>query len=243
MSTYRTYTADDKMIELICENYHLLLVMSRFGLSMGFGDKTVKEVCEAHTVDSKTFLAIVNFLQEGHNQIIDSPEQLSVQSLMDYLKQSHLYFLNFNLPTIRRKLMEAIDCSREDGIAYLILKFYDEYVHEVRRHMEYEDKYVFTYVNELLAGHKRENYKIEVFSRKHTQIEEKLSELKNIIIKYYNADASNLLNAALFDIFTCEEELLSHNMVEDYLFVPAVLHLENQIIVNQEEDGKKGGSE
>jgi len=242
MSNYRTYTADDKMIELICENYHLLLVMSRFGLSMGFGDKTVKEVCETHEVDTNTFLAIVNFLQEGHSQIIDSPEKLSVLSLMDYLKQSHLYFLNFNLPTIRRKLMEAIDCSREDGIAYLILKFYDEYVHEVRRHMEYEDKYVFTYVNELLAGQKRENYKIEVFSRKHSQIEEKLSELKNIIIKYYNADASNLLNAALFDIFTCEEELLSHNMVEDYLFVPAVLHLENQILINQEEGNKKGGA-
>ena len=34
-------------------------------------------------------------------------------SLMNYLKQAHHYFLDFCLPTIRRKLIEAIDCSTE----------------------------------------------------------------------------------------------------------------------------------
>lgn len=51
---------------------------------------------------------------------------------MEYLKNSHSYFLDFCLPAIRRKLIEAIDCS-QDGVAILILKFYDEYVNEVRR--------------------------------------------------------------------------------------------------------------
>ena len=31
------YSGTDKMSDLICENYNLLLVMSRFGLSLGFG--------------------------------------------------------------------------------------------------------------------------------------------------------------------------------------------------------------
>ena len=53
------------MIDLISDNYSLLQVMSRFGLSLGFGDKTVKEVCEMNGVDCPTFLAVVNFMADG----------------------------------------------------------------------------------------------------------------------------------------------------------------------------------
>ena len=35
------YKPTDKMGDLICENYALLQVMSRFGISLGFGDKSV----------------------------------------------------------------------------------------------------------------------------------------------------------------------------------------------------------
>ena len=52
------------MIDLIGDNYSLLQVMSRFGLSLGFGDKTVKEVCEMNNVDCQTFLVVVNFMAE-----------------------------------------------------------------------------------------------------------------------------------------------------------------------------------
>lgn len=48
-------------------------------------------------------------------------------------------------------------------------------------------------------------------------------------IKYYPANGDNrLLNATLFDIFSCEEDLASHNRVEDYLFVPAIMELEKR---------------
>ena len=44
------YSGTDKMSDLICENYNLLLEMSRFGLSLGFGDQTVQQVCERQGV-------------------------------------------------------------------------------------------------------------------------------------------------------------------------------------------------
>ena len=37
------------------------------------------------------------------------------------------------------------------------------------------------------------------------------------------------MNAVLFDIYNCEKDLASHNAVEDYLFVPAVLQLEKEV--------------
>ena len=104
----------------------------------------------------------------------------------------------------------------------------------VRRHMEYENEAVFTYVEKLLEGKLAENYDIATFASKHNQIESKLTELKNIIIKYCPAKANeNLLNAALFDIYACEAGLESHCKVEDYIFVPAILKLERRIRENE----------
>ena len=192
MNEQHKYRSTDKMSDLICDNYSLLMVMSRFGLSLGFGDKSVKDVCEAQHVDYRTFLAVANFISE--------------------------------------KLIEAIDCSRDNDVAYLILKFFDEYAKEVRRHMEYENKAVFTYVEQLLQGRPSDVYNIATFASKHNQIDTKLKELKNIIIKYYpEQENNNLLNAVLFDIFNCEQDLASHCQVEDYMFVPAVAQIEKRL--------------
>ena len=112
MNKNTKYLATDKMSDLICENYNLLLVMSRFGLSLGFGDMTVEQVCEQQGVHTGTFLAVVNFLEDEFVLSDHFNHQLSLEALMDYLRQSHSYFLDFNLPVIRRKLIDAIDCSQ-----------------------------------------------------------------------------------------------------------------------------------
>ena len=131
--------------------------------------------------------------------------------------------------TIRKKLIEAIGDSKEKDVTYLVLRFFDAYVDEVRKHMEHENDNVFTYVEKLLRGEHPAGYSISVFASHHDHIDTKLTELKNIIIKYFPAGGNNrLLNATLFDIFSCEEDLASHNRVEDFLFVPAIMELEKE---------------
>ena len=181
MNEQHKYRATDKMSDLICDNYSLLMVMSRFGLSLGFGDKSVKDVCESQHVDYRTFLAVANFISEEQYSYSADNDSFSIPALMDYLKRAHAYFLDFNLPAMRRKLIEAIDCSRDNDVVYLILKFFDEYAKEVRRHMEYENKAVFTYVEQLLQGRPSDVYNIATFASKHNQIDTKLKELKNEI--------------------------------------------------------------
>ena len=221
------------MSDIICDNYSLLQVMSRFGLPLGFGDYSVEEVCKSSQVDCNTFLAVANFINKGHSRSSLPQTDISVETLMIYLKNAHHYFLDFQLPTIRRKLLEAIDCSTDNEITFLILKFFDVYVQEVRNHMNYEDQYVFTYVDNLLKGQKDENYNIKMFVSHHDHIDEKLTELKNSIIKYYpDNKKAYMMNAVLFDIFNCEKDLVSHNAVEDHLFVPAVLQLEEEVKKN-----------
>ena len=54
----RIFTARDKMESLITANYRLLNMLSRFGISLGVGDKSIEEVCRINGVDCKTFLAV-----------------------------------------------------------------------------------------------------------------------------------------------------------------------------------------
>ena len=220
------YAGDDRMCDLVCDRYAVLQVMSRFGIALGFGDKTIAEVCAENKVDTATFLAVVNMLMNFGNGA-ELAGEVSVRSLTDYLHNSHSYFLDFRLPAIRRKLIEAIDCSHND-VAFAILRFFDEYVAEVHKHMDYEEQKVFPYVEGLLRGEHPEGYSIDIFRRHHDQVEAKLAELKRIIIRYYPSGSTNELNGVLFDIFTCERDLASHNDIEDRLFIPAIKRLEER---------------
>lgn len=219
------YKPTDKMRELVKDNSSLILVMGRFGISLGFGDKSVREVCRIHNVDERTFTEVANFCSGREYRF----EVISLQALIEYLKQAHEYYLEFNLPNIRRKLIEALDCSGANDIAMLIVRFYDEYVSEVRRHMEHENKVVFVYVEQLLSGFLNKSYTISTFEGKHVPIGDKLKELKDIIIQYYPEKNNYLLNEVLLNIILCEGDLTQHCKIEDKLFVPAIKALESQL--------------
>lgn len=219
------YTPADSMSDLICNNYPMLLVLSRFGISLGFGEKTIREVCQQNNVDEQTFLAVVNLLISGDREAPRNFGYRSIQCLLDYLHNSHSYFLDFRLPSIREKLISVL-ATNTDNAAKAIIRFYDLYVEQVHTHMEYEETTVFPYVRSLLSGVKRGDYNIRVFCRQHDNIESKLSELKNILIKYYPPENADELNSVLFDIFACASDLASHNFIEDNLFVPMISQLE-----------------
>ena len=227
MKNQKMYEADDKMIVLIRDNYDLLQILGCFGINLGFGDKTVREVCNEQHVDTYTFLAVVNFTINGYKEF-DDADRLSVSTLMQYLKASHQYYLGFELPFIRRELTEALD--ENDNLARLIMKLYDEYARSIQNHM-YEEKTVFPYVDNLLAGDTlTSDFDIDTYSRHHGQTDQKLGELKNIIIKYLPSDVhhNNQLMATLYDLYNCEDFLAQHARVEEEIFIPAVRHLEQK---------------
>ena len=222
------YEADDKMISLIRDNYDLLQSLGSFGISLGFGDKTVQETCEDNNVDTYTFLAVVNYTANGYGEF-ESDEKISVPTLLHYLEASHAYFLNFQLPYIRRELTESL--NENDSLAHLILRFYDEYAREIRLHMKYEQKTLFPYVESLLEGHPANDYNVETFSKHHGATDKKLRELKLLIIKYLPHDGlhNNQLTATLHDIYENEVWLRQHAEVEDHIFVPAIRRLEQKV--------------
>ena len=227
MKNLKIYESGDKMIMLIKDNYSTLQALGSFGINLGFGDKTVAETCEMNGVDTYTFLAVVNFTIND-SASYENDDQISVPTLLHYLEASHTYYLDFQLPFIRRELQESI--SEGDQLGQLIMKFYDEYAHEIRRHMKYEEKTLFPYVQSLIENRPTSDYNIETFSKHHESADKKLRELKLLIIKYLpaNAHLNNKLMATLYDIYNNEEWLRQHAEVEDHIFTPAIRRLERQ---------------
>jgi regulator of cell morphogenesis and NO signaling len=205
------------MSRLVSENRNALLTLIRFDIALGFGDRTIEEICFDNQVDTDTFLAIIRLLSDPDCKHCQPETKISVPTLIRYLRNSHAYFLNERMPAMREKLLKVLD-KREVGLNQAVTNYFDKFVAAIRKHMLYENNEVFPQLNNVNVTEKYAH----VFSKQHSQIELYLTEFKNILIKYYPVQSSFSMHRFLFDICNCEQELIFHNAVEDELFLPAI---------------------
>ncbi|MGM9815440.1 MAG: LuxR C-terminal-related transcriptional regulator [Lepagella sp.] len=222
---HSSYRAENTMRELIRDNNLLLMTISRFNIAFGFGDSTIRDACYANQVDPDTFLAVCNLLSGREYNAYP----VSLPALIEYLKRAHASFIEISLPKIRQKIIEAINYSETNEVSFLLIKFFDDYVADVRKHLDNENDQVFSYVERLLAGDKDMAYSISEFSIDHDHMGSQLNELKDIFIYHYSQRGNALLSAVLFDIINLEKDLMSHFEVENRLFIPAVEKLESRL--------------
>ncbi len=239
MTLSSSFTADWRMRDIIRTNSSMLMTLSRFGISLGFGNATIGQVCAANNIDTTTFLAVANFCS---GRAVDTSETIKLKSLMDYLKGAHSFFLEFSIPRIRHKLLSVIDRAPSE-VGMVVLRFFDDWVDEVRKHMDYENNRVFGYVEHLLEGKSPSDFCIDIFAAHHDSIAMKLEALKDVLIRFVPSGAGDLLNAVLFDIISCEDDLKQHCALEDKLFVPAVATLEEQVAATVGEADGEGGDD
>ena len=219
------FTENSRLGDVLTEHYQILLLLSRFGISLGFGDKTVKAVCADNGVDCKTFLAVCNYVASGDSSLYHN---VDIESMVRFLRLAHKYYLEFLLPELRTKLVSIVGSLPDSMFSALVIKLFDSYKEEVRKHLAYEDKVLFDYIQRLLDGEEDlPALSLASFIRQHDNIDTQLFGLKNAMIRYFPA-GENLreVNQVLYDIFAFEEDLKSHCEIEGDLFIPAVVELE-----------------
>ncbi|HKJ42983.1 MAG TPA: hemerythrin domain-containing protein [Sunxiuqinia sp.] len=224
---------EDKMSSLISRNYNLLPVINRFGIRLGFKEKTIKEICNDNKIDVDFFLAIVNtYTDESY---FPEAELLSFSPLLliDYLKNTHKYYINYVLPKIERLLNQLLSsCTENCSSLKMISSFYQKYKTELLLHLQLEDEKVFPYIINLFE--KRElnadGASIEVLENEHTNVEVKLSDLKNLIIRHMKPTyEDNAMNEFLMALFQFENDLNDHARIEDHILIVQVLELEKEL--------------
>ncbi len=222
-------TGNHNMSNVISQNPRILIVLENFNIDLGFEEKTVDRVCQDYNINTQLFLAIAN-LNCNHEQIKLYDIHIALQDLeyiLSYLKNSHVYFLNEKIPALKKLIDGKLQMNPDERYTRLIKKFFDDYSREVFEHMNYEDRIVFPYVNKLLAKQNDSTYAMKEFKKHHSDIEIKLTDLKNLLVKYVPPEYDSVIRRKiLYMLFELEHDINIHDHIENNLLVPIVEKLE-----------------
>ena len=230
MFTIKTpFSKDTKFAELMTDDRRLLQLLPRFGIGLGFGDRSVEQVCQMNHISTQLFLMICEIYSDssfrpGQKEL----RQIDMEDLLFYLKASHQYYLNERFPHIEEHLQHIIEaCGQKYGP--MLSHFYEEYKQEVMRHIQYyEEEVVFPYIETLLDGQRTDSYKIDEFEHNHTNIQDVLDDMMNILLKYLPGDILPMERIEIsYDIMELSDDLNRHSLIEERILIPCVESLEN----------------
>ena len=219
------YNMTDNLSALVTAQPELLLTLSHFGIPMGFGDKTIAQVCDEHGVDPHFFLLICQVYSNDNYQ--PSPSEIKstpMEGLVPYLLRSHDYYLNRRLPHIGEHL-NKIASMLPPRAGKAIKGFFNAYLDEVHEHFEREEKTVYPHISRLLNRDSGDNFMIKSYLDTHDNLEDKLSDLVQIIFKYLPAGDDDSIDM-VFDILQLSHDLRKHSLIEEKILGPYVKQLE-----------------
>ena len=231
-----------KMAALIEADCHLLSLLSRVGMTASFGEHTVEDVCRRHGVDADTFCLICNVYSDiAYKPSARDIASVKLEDVLFYLKASHKFYLNSALSVFGPRLEDLLEpCQPKQRKA--VWKFFTDYEQELRAHFDFEEEKVFPYIQSLLEGHAPQNFSIEDFEENHSNVDEKLGDLRNIIMKSLPAVCDGEKRIDILDfIFHIQKDLSRHTCVEEDVLIPLVKRLENpghfrKVLAKEEEE-------
>jgi regulator of cell morphogenesis and NO signaling len=129
-----------------------------------------------------------------------------------------------------RQYIEEFNKINTQAEILMIGKFFDEYISEVKEHLNYEDDVVFPYVTSLNNRLNNNDspsepslYSVTEYREHHDDIEEKLTDLKTLLIKYMpQKNDQQLRRKLLLCLFELEYDLNIHSQIEETLLIPMV---------------------
>ena len=136
------FTENQKLEDLLKINTQLILMLPRFKMDLGFGDKKVQEVCKERNIPTSMFLAICNVYTFDH--YTPSPkeiQEIDENILIEYLQISHDYYLNQRLTHIKKHIEKIADNAGKIGD--VLKEFFSNYSHEMEKHFQMEEMRLF----------------------------------------------------------------------------------------------------
>ena len=222
------FTSSMKVARLVEANYRLLGVLARVGIDGSFGEKTVSEVCISSGLDPDTIILLCEvYTFPNFKPSMELLRRCHVGDILRYMHQSHDYYLNRAISEMEKsvtKLLEPCQKKQQD----VVWNFFRGYKVEVKNHFGFEEQEVIPYVQGLIIGQSRPGFSIDRFEENHSNIDEKLGDFKNLVMKSLPAVCDNDIRLDLLvRIYALQEDLKCHTYIEDHVLVPMVRLLEN----------------
>ncbi len=224
---------DSKLAEIITCNPYVILMLEHFEISLPVQDLTIRQICEKYNINKAIFIAFTNLYcnKKGIPALKLTADDATI--ITRFLAASHRYYSEQIYPEIKQ-VIEQMSKHNSHREMKLVSLFFADYFKEVTNHLDYENKIFHPYVDCLVARTKgtacEENhidYSVSQYQDHHDDIEMKLADLKNLLIKYLPAHNDQLIRRKLlFLLSELEFDLKIHSEIEELILIPLAIELE-----------------
>ncbi|MDR1161907.1 MAG: helix-turn-helix transcriptional regulator [Tannerellaceae bacterium] len=220
-----------QMSEVVEEHPSLIPVINRFGIRLGLGDSSVKEICSNYQLDTDFFLTVINtFLNEEY-----FPEK-KLQSfhtslIIDYLQKTNHYYRQNQLPNIERHLTYFIKVSAPGNQSLSSIgSFFAACKKEFDVRMDHDGKVWFPYCLALSETSQESiTHPVPPASslQQEDNLEELLADLKKIMVKHLSGTYDeNLCYAVIVAINNLQKDIKQQNRIRYRILAPMITALE-----------------
>lgn len=242
MNNSAMFTHKMKLAEVVQTNFNTLSVISRFGIKLGFGDRSVAKVCAEYGINADFFLEILNAFHDHSYFPQKHLQSFSVAEIVEYLRKTHRTYIGESVPYIESLMDQLIDDYTNPEEITLVQKFFNEYRDELFKHLTWEDKKIFPYalrVEEAFIGggeigyvlDAMKNYSMNNFLDEHDDVEEKLYDIKTLFIKYLPPLKNQELCVRIIREFSLlENDINDHARIEEKVLAPKVMEMEKHLL-------------
>lgn len=236
------------MAQVIMEHQQLIPLLPRFNIKMGFGHKSVEQVCQQYGVNTCFFLEICNsYIYEDYTATKDL-SLFSLETMVDYLKNTHHYYTAIAFPALEQNIAELIsDSELSIEKKDLVFNFFNDYKRNFLEHIQKEEEIILPYILELEIQYRQEKadeyfirkvkkYSINDFALEHDRLETSLTNLSKLIIQYLPPFENWVLcHRILMDLCRLVKDLTDHGNMEDKVLIPRVSELEHSLLQKNRE--------
>lgn len=231
--TRNNISDDTLLIDIIIENPGFLLFLEHFEVFPPLHEKTIADIATEKNVTPGLINAFAALYSSPLKEPDYTPDFRDVHPIVRLLRNSHRYYLNEAYPLLR-KIIDELQGANDHSEIKMVDRFFSEYFDEVTEHLDYEDNIVFPYILDLhqkLIRKKRisggHTYSVEEYREHHDDIEEKLADLQNLLIKYLPPENDHRIRRKLLvALAEFESDLRVHSLIEDIILIPLVETME-----------------
>ena len=229
-------TAGTRLSEAVSDNPFLLLLLEHLEISLPLQEMTLEQVASEYGIGSELFLTFVHLYGDPGHSVDLLFTGAEVPAIIRYLKNSHRFYSEEVYPGITDVISRM---NREGGSGEIVMieRFFTEYLAEVRNHFDYEEQTVFPYILHLhsrITGSGQPadgiNYSVAEYRDHHDDIEEKLDDLRNLLIEYLPLrEGQQVRRKLLFRLHELEHDLKIHSRIEEQILIPLVSCMEDKL--------------
>lgn len=207
-----------KLSEIVLNEPSSIAILNRFGIFLGFGDKTVADICDEKDLDVSFFTTILNtYINEDYFPL-ETLKSYSAGKLIEYFTKTNNYYQRFQIPNIERHfdLLLSKSDSANNNLG-LLRNFFSEVKNELINRIDNDTKNLFPKVQNA------ENAKEYISTCENDLIEDKLNDLINMFVLHLKGEYDvNLCHAVLIAILSLQKDIRQNNRIRYRIFMPLI---------------------